>query len=94
MSDSYIVSLPMQVEADSPEDAVEEFMEQVLSFGLRGWNFNLFKLNDEGGVEEQITVMGASGEVVSHGDAEDEPAPSEPEPSDEGGTPASEGGDS
>lgn len=94
MSDHYIVSLPMQVEADSPENAVEEFMEQVLSFGLRGWNFNLFKVDEDGGVLQQITVKGASGEVVIHGDTEDEPVAPDVEPSDKGSTPTSDGGDS
>lgn len=94
MSDRYIVSLPMQVEADTPEKAVEAFIEQVNSYGLRHWNYNLFKLDEEGEVTaERLTRRGVA-EETPDGDTEDEPTTPDPEPSDEGGAPTSDGGDS
>lgn len=50
---NYIVNLPVQVEADDPTAAVEEFMQTVLRYGLRPWSYQ---------------VVGENGTVVADGD--------------------------
>lgn len=37
----YIVNLPVQVEAENVTEAVNEFMQTILKYGLRPWSYQV-----------------------------------------------------
>lgn len=62
----YLVTLPMRLEAETPQDAIEQFIEQVNTFGLRAWSFSV---QHEGHL---ALVINGRGEVIEDGDEEGE----------------------
>lgn len=59
---TYVVSLPMRVGAESPEAAVQAFIEQVNAFGLRAWNYNVTPA--EGEIIRAQTITGRGVVIV------------------------------
>lgn len=73
----YVVALPVNVAAESPQEAIVAFIAQVNAYGLTTWNYSV--VDEDGG--EAVMVRLDSSEEDPEGDDEpvDEPAP---EPSD------------
>lgn len=88
VKDVYFVSLPMQVDGSSPQDAVESFMKQIVDFGLRAWTYNVQKQNDpqEEHDLERVLIVTGKGHILSEpveeeedGEAGDVPTPDDAE---------------
>lgn len=92
---TFIISLPMQVRADSPEQAVEAFLEQSLRYGMRTWNFNVVEVGEDDELGERTIVNGegvrVEQEEASDDDSQAEPTPVDSDTTDEGSAPESEG---
>lgn len=92
---TFIISLPMQVRADSPEQAVEAFLEQSLRYGMRTWNFNVVEVGEDDELGERTIVNGegvrVEQEEASDDDSQAEPTPVDSDTTDERSAPESEG---
>lgn len=80
--ETYVVSLPMRVSAESPEAAVQAFIEQINTFGLRAWTYTV--AHAEGETSAQ-TITGRGVVIVEEeeeqqdGEAVDVAAANEPD---------------
>lgn len=90
---NFLVSLPMQVRANSPEEAVEAFLEQTLQYGMRPWDYNVIAFGNEDDVLGERSVVSGHGERRSSDvTPQDEPTAGDDERGDEAGASGSDAG--